>query len=204
LSPAIHERFMAKGATRPQPARARRSKEEVDMSQMAHQPKYGARDQLVFAVVLIVVGIAGLAARVLEPSADFGGWIVAIIGLGLLGAFAYTRQYGYLIPGGIMTGLGLGIVAQQSLTFATDEGGGGAVVLGLGLGFVSIWAIGMLVHLAQHHWWPLIPGGILTTVGTALLIGGGAVDLLDYWGIALVAIGLVIVLRAFTQRRTDA
>jgi hypothetical protein len=72
-------------------------------------------------------------------------------------------------------------------------------VLGLGLGFVSIWAIGMLVQLAQHHWWPLIPGGILTTVGTALLIGGGAVELLDYWGIALVAIGLIVVWRAYVQ-----
>lgn len=174
------------------------------MPQMAHRPKYGARDQLVFAVVLIVVGIAGLATRALEPTADIGGWIVAIIGLGLLGAFAYTRQYGYLVPGGILTGLGLGIVAQQGLTFASEEGSGGAVVLGLGLGFVSIWAIGMLVQLAPHHWWPLIPGGILTMVGTALLIGGGAVDLLDYWGVALVVIGLIVVWRAFTQSRADA
>lgn len=174
------------------------------MSQMAHRPGYGTRDQLVFAVVLIVVGIAALAARVLEPTASVGGWIVAVIGLGLLGAFAYTRQYGYLVPGGILTGLGIGIVAQQSLTFASEEGSGGAVVLGLGLGFVSIWVIGMLVHLAQHHWWPLIPGGILTTVGTALLIGGGAVELLDYWGIALVAIGLFVVWRAYVQSRSAA
>lgn len=173
------------------------------MSQMAHRPGYGARDQVVFAVVLIVVGIAGLAARVLEPTTDVGGWIVAVIGLGLLGAFAYTRNYGYLVPGGILTGLGIGIVAQQSFTFASEEGSGGAVVLGLGLGFVAIWAIGLLVQLAQHHWWPLIPGGILTTVGSALLIGGGAVDLLDYWGVALVAIGMIVIWRAFTRSRTN-
>jgi hypothetical protein len=124
---------------------------------------------------------------------------------GSLGAFAYTRLYGYLVPGAIMTGLGLGIVASEMVAWTTDEGQGGAVVLGLGLGFVGIWAVGTFVHLAQHHWWPLIPGGILAAVGTALLVGGGAVELLDYWGIALVVIGVIVIIRAWMGRtRTGA
>jgi hypothetical protein len=171
------------------------------MSHMAQRAGGGSRDQLVFAVILIVVGIAGLASRVWQPTADMGGWIVALIGLGFLGAFAYTRLYGYLVPGSIMTGLGIGIVASQSLTWTTSEGEGGAVVLGLGVGFIGIWAIGTLVHIAQHHWWPLIPGGILAAVGTALLIGGGAIKALDYWGVILVAIGVVVIIRAWTAGR---
>jgi hypothetical protein len=135
------------------------------------------------------------------PTSDMGGWIVTLIGLGFLGAFAYTRLYGYLIPGSIMTGLGLGIVASQAIAFAADEGTGGAVVLGLGAGFLGIWAIGTLVHTAQHHWWPLIPGGILAAVGTALLIGGGAIEALDYWGVILVAIGLIVIVRAWVGGR---
>jgi hypothetical protein len=98
-----------------------------------------------------------------------------------------------------MTGLGLGIVASEAITFASDEGTGGAVVLGLGVGFLGIWAIGILVHLEQHHWWPLIPGGILATVGTALLIGGGAIRALDYWGVILVAIGVIVIIRAWLR-----
>jgi hypothetical protein len=167
------------------------------MSHMARHVGGGTRDQLVFAVVLIAIGIVGLASRVWQPTADMGGWIVALIGLGFLGAFAYTRHYGYLVPGSIMTGLGLGIVASQAIAFASDEGTGGAVVLGLGAGFLGIWAIGTVVHLEQHHWWPLIPGGILATVGTALLIGGGAIRALDYWGVILVVIGVVVIIRAW-------
>jgi hypothetical protein len=133
-----------------------------------------------------------------EPRPDVGGWIVMIIGVALLGAFAYTRQYGYLIPGGIMTGLGAGIVASEVVTM-TDEAIGGVVVLGLGLGFLSIWAIGMIVHVAENHWWPLVPGGILTAVGVALVIGGQAVEILDYWGVAAIAVGLLVLARTWTE-----
>lgn len=169
------------------------------MSQMAHGKERGTRDQVVFAGILIVVGVAGLASRYWHPSADVGGWIVALIGLGFLAAFTYTRHYGYLVPGSIMTGLGIGIVASQAYPFASDEGTGGAVVLGLGLGFAGIWAIGTAVNVPQQHWWPLIPGGILATVGTALLIGGGAIEALDYWGVVLVVIGGLVIVRALTQ-----
>jgi hypothetical protein len=171
------------------------------MSQTAQGAGRGTRDQIVFAIILIVVGVVGLAARIWQPTGGVGGWVVAAIGLGFLGAFFYTRIYGYLIPGGIMTGLGLGIVASQSFTWASGESEGGLVVLGLGAGFLSIWAIGSLVQLAQHHWWPLIPGGILATVGTALVIGGGAIRALDYWGVILVAIGLAVIARALMGTR---
>jgi hypothetical protein len=172
------------------------------MSDMAHGTQSGPRDRIVFAVILIAVGIVGLVLELFQPKTDVGGWIVMIIGLGLLGAFAYTRQYGYLIPGGIMTGLGGGIIASESLTQLSSEGTGGVIVLGLGLGFLAIWVIGAIVHVAQHHWWPLIPGGILAVTGGALLIGGQAVNLLDYWGVVLVAIGLFVLWRAFSEGRS--
>jgi hypothetical protein len=171
------------------------------MSQIASGSGRAARDQLVFAVVLIVVGALGLATRFWQPTPNVGGWIVAAIGLAFLGTFVYTRTYGYIVPGGVMTGLGLGIVVSQSLTFAGGEGEGGAVVLGLGLGFVSIAVIGTLMKLEQPTWWALIPGGILGTIGTLLLVGGGAVQLLDWWGVALILLGLVVVVRALTTRK---
>lgn len=174
------------------------------MSQVARDTGRGTRDQIVFAIVLIVVGIVGLAARFWQPTPDLGGWIVAAIGLGFLAAFAATRHYGYLVPGGIMTGLGIGIVTSQTVAWTTSEGEGGAVVVGLALGFISIAVIGNVVRLERPTMWALIPGGILGAVGSALLVGKGAVQLLDWWGVGLVVIGLVIALRALTARTPTA
>ncbi len=162
------------------------------------------RDRVVFALVLIVVGVIGLITQVWRPTTDVGGWVVGLIGLGFLGAFLYTRQYGYLVPGGIMTGLGAGIVVSQVVTWTSSQGEGGAVVLGLGLGFLAIWVIGALMRTAQNHWWPMIPGGILVIVGAALLIGGTAIDVLDYWGFGVVAVGLLILWRAWSERSASA
>jgi len=170
------------------------------MSDMVHGTGTGARDRIALAVILIVVGVVGLASQMFEFSTNTGGLIVLIIGLGLLGAFAYTRQYGYLIPAGIMTGLGAGIIASENITFVDDQTASGAIVLGLGVGFLAIWLIGGIMRVAQNHWWPLIPGGILAVVGGALLIGDQAVSLLDYWGVAIIAVGLFVLWRGFVER----
>ncbi len=173
------------------------------MSEVAPKAGASSRDRMAVAVILIVVGVVGLAAQVFDLTANMGGWIVMLIGVGFLVAFVFTRQYGYLVPGGIMTGLGAGIIASENLA-ATDEQTGGVVVLGLGLGFVSIWVIGAIAHVDRHHWWPIIPGGILAVIGAALLIGGQAVNLLDYWGVAIIVIGLIVLWRAWAESRTRA
>jgi hypothetical protein len=173
---------------------------------MVHAPRQvhrQERDQVTFAIVLIALGVLGVIAHYWQPSADIGGWVVMAIGLGFVGLFAYSHAYRYSIPGGIMTGLGAGIVASQSIHWTTGEGQGGAVVLGLGLGFLSILALQLYSDNGHNRWWPVIPGGILTTVGAALLIGGQAVQLLDWWGIALVAIGLLVLWRAIAGRRPE-
>jgi hypothetical protein len=169
------------------------------MSSMSHGVGTGPRDRIVFGTILLGLGFLGLALQLLEPRADLGGLIVLGIGVGLLGAFAYTRQYGYLVPGGIMTGIGSGILVSQSVSFTSDEGTGGVIVLGLGLGFVAIWVIGALVQVSQHHWWPLVPGTILAIVGGALLIGDRALWLLDYWGVAVIAVGLLVLWRGWVE-----
>src|SRR5512146_501896 len=151
------------------------------MAGMTQGTRTGPRDQFVFALVLIAVGVAGLAIRLTEGKLDVGGIIVTVVGLGLLGAFASTRHYGYLVPGGILTGLGIGIALQDTFRWS-DETTGGVIVLGLGLGFVSIWVIGQVVNVQRALWWPLVPGGILSVVGGALLVGGDAIRVLDWWG----------------------
>ena len=166
------------------------------MAGMTHAPRTHPREPLILGIVLVAVGVG---AFLLNVYPEAGSWVVLLIGLGLLAVFAYPREYGYLVPGGIMTGLGAGILASNALV-TTGEEQGGVIVLGLGLGFLAIWVISGLLHLKEHHAWPLVPGGILATVGAALMIGGQAIDLLRYWPAILIVIGFAAIWRAFMAR----
>ncbi len=166
------------------------------MSGMAHGARTDPHEGIVFAIILIAVGVGALAMQAMPGS---GGWIVLVIGLGLLAVFAILRRYAALVPGGIMTGLGLGILAAEAQSWTSGQGDGGVIVLGLGMGFLSIWVIGALAHVPQHHPWPLIPGAILTTVGLALLAGGVALELLRFWPVALIGLGLIVLWRAWRE-----
>ena len=167
------------------------------MSGMAHGARSNPREGIVLAIILIAIGVGALA---MQANPEAGSWIVLIVGLGLLALFAFLREYGALVPGGIMTGLGAGIAIAETSAVSGDQSGG-IIVLGLGLGFVSIWVIGGLTHVKEHHPWPLIPGGILTTVGAALLIGGAMEELLRYWPVALIAGGLIVLWRTWAEAR---
>jgi hypothetical protein len=167
------------------------------MADMTQGTRTDPRGNIVVAIILIAIGIGALA---LNAMPDLGGWVVLVIGLGLLVTFPFVRHYGALVPGGIMTGLGAGIVASEAMTL-TDEGTGGVIVLGLGLGFLAIWVIGALSRIAEHHPWPLIPGGILAVIGTALVIGGQAVELLRFWPSVLIVLGVIVLARGIIETR---
>ena len=103
----------------------------------------------------------------------------------------------------VVTGIGAGILASQTVAL-TDEQASGVIVLGLGLGFLAIWMIGAIANVVRHHWWPVVPGGILATIGGALLIGSHAVEVLDFWPVALIGLGMIVLGRASTQSRAQA
>jgi hypothetical protein len=166
------------------------------MAGMSHVPQTHDRQPLITGAILLTIGLAALAAN-LSPEA--GVWVLPIIGLGLLTIFLATRDYRALVPGAILTGLGLGIAAATQMPLA-DEQTGGVIVLGLGLGFVAVWVLGTLFHVEESHPWPLIPGGILSAIGAALLVGGQALDWLRYWPVILIVIGVVAIVRATLDR----
>ncbi|MDP3702869.1 MAG: hypothetical protein Q8R78_00550 [Candidatus Omnitrophota bacterium] len=108
------------------------------------------RQRSVIGIVLIALGVLFLVGQRL----DIGGeGVVAVIGLAFLTAYAFTRNYGFLVPGGIMTGLGIGIIYETLL-----DANGAPVLLGLGLGFTTIYVISRLRERMSADWWPLIPG----------------------------------------------
>ncbi|MGZ9160279.1 MAG: hypothetical protein ACXW4T_03850 [Candidatus Limnocylindrales bacterium] len=167
------------------------------MAGTTHGAQTESRETIVFGIILVAVGVGAFALNVFP---DAGAVILLAIGLVLLATYAILRQYGTLIPGGILTGLGAGIAASQA-TGLTDPQTGGVIVVGLGLGFLSIWVIGALTRLHENHPWPLVPGGILTTIGVLLLIGGAAVDLIQYWPLALVGLGVVVLWQGTERQR---
>ena len=152
------------------------------------------RANTVPALVLIGIGVVLLIAQLTGVGPEA---VVAVIGVGFLIAYAATRTYGFLIPGGIMTGLGIGIVIETEAAGSQGE----PVLLGLGIGFLAINAVDAVVRRSAAQWWPVIPGGILATIG--VLVGTGREGWLEnagsWWPAILIVIGAVILL---SQRRT--
>jgi hypothetical protein len=147
------------------------------------------RANTVPALVLIGIGVVLLIAQLAGVGPEA---IVAVIGVGFLIAYAATRTYGFLIAGGIMTGLGIGIVIQTQATGSLGE----PVLLGLGIGFLTIYAVDAVVRRSEALWWPVIPGGILATIG--VLVGTGREGWLEnagsWWPAVLIVIGALILL----------
>jgi hypothetical protein len=146
--------------------------------------------QRTLGLLLVAIG----AALLIVLTTDVGGEvIVGFLGLGFLAAYLSTRTYGFLVPGGILTGLGAGLVIES------QGGPGGSVVLGLGCGFLAIALIDRLVSDSSGvWWWPLIPGGVLVTVGASNLTG---VPNLGRYLVpaALILIGVALLLRRPTS-----
>jgi hypothetical protein len=144
---------------------------------------------------LFLIGL-GVVLLLVQTTSIGGESVVAVIGAAFLVTYFVTRIYGFLVPAGIMLGLGLGILWQ------VDAGSeGGAVLIGLGLGFASIWLIGTLMRDSVNHWWPLIPGGIIVTIG--VLVEAEQTGLIEeygnLWPLILVVIGAVLLLVQLTR-----
>jgi hypothetical protein len=74
------------------------------------------------------------------------------------------------------------------------------MMLSLAGGFLGIWVIGSLYRIPQNHWWPLIPGGILTLVGLVQLSRTDADHALRLWPVILLLVGALVLARALTRR----
>jgi F0F1-type ATP synthase assembly protein I len=159
--------------------------------------------RLIAGVVLIVFGMLMLLAT-FTNSSILGLSILPILGVLFIVWGLLARLPGPMIPGGILTGLGLGILlSQYAFSSSTGETQGGIVLLGLGIGFLLIIPLAWIVSPVRH-WWALIPGGILTFIGIALLIGGPALTVASIlgrlWPIIPIAVGMFLIWRLLRKR----
>jgi hypothetical protein len=148
----------------------------------------------VAGLVIAGIGLFFLAGQV-EPNID--RFVPMFIGLALLAVFVVTREYGFLVPGSLITGVGIGIVLDSA---ATGEAESGVMMLGLAGGFLGIWVIGSIYRLSQNHWWPLIPGGILTLIGLVQMTSIDVAGALRLWPIVLIVGGAFLLAQAITRR----
>ena len=152
----------------------------------------------VAGLVLIAIGGLLLLGRWVP---DAGEYVVLAIGLVLLVVFFATGEYGFLIPGGIISGIGAGIPLA---TAYEGQLGGGLFLIAMAVGFLLIWVLGLLFRVREHHWWPLVPGLILGTLGASLTAGERGQGIADAiaagWPALLVVAGVLMLVGAFRHR----
>ena len=147
--------------------------------------------------ILVMVGILILITEFV----DFNGlFFLPVLASIFLFWALLTRNSGLLIPGGILAGISTGILLVENITFVSEPAKGGLILLG----FAGGWALISLLSLyteGVRKWmaWPLIPGGIMATIGALLVAGEPGLTVLKYfgqgWPIAMIAIGLYLILR---------
>lgn len=152
---------------------------------------------LIPGFVLLAIGSLILLERALPGGlGNWGGSIVlGGIGLAFLAVYLSNREFWWaLIPAGVMATLAL-VVGLESALGGVEIGG--VFFLGLALTFALV---GLLPNPQGAMRWAFIPAVILGVIG--LLIMVAMTTVINYlWSLALIAAGLILLVRAFRTRR---
>lgn len=165
------------------------------------------KKETIGGIFLIGIGLLVLLGQ-LSLLPDLGMlFLPALGGLFLIWGIL-TREGGLMIPGGILSGIGWGVYAISG-PYA-DVGGdveGGIFLVIFGLGFALITVLTAL-FTDETHWWALIPGGILATIGVAIMTNGVLLDLVaivgTYWPITLIFLGFYVIYKAMKGQEPEA
>lgn len=158
---------------------------------------------LVAGIVLVAVGVYIILSR----SVGFGGAgpLLILIGTVLLALSAVRRWRGPIAPGAILMGLGAGLLLQGPWESWIPRWA--TIVLGLGLGFLLAAVLEAAAGRLRRPG-PIAPGVILVAI--ALFAAANQRLNLDrffrrlelLWPWALVALGILLVVRALKGRQT--
>jgi len=156
------------------------------------------RNTLVGGALLVAIGLLVLLAQNVKTESLGLLFLPALGGLFLIAGIV-GRQVGFIIPGGILTGIGLGVIFTQNSQIAvTETAQGGVFFLSFALGWFLITVLSKL-FTPETQWWALIPGAIMALIGGGLMLGGAALNVLEFagrwWPLILVGLGLVIIVR---------
>ncbi len=154
-------------------------------------------------IALIAIGVLVVVTQ-FSHSDLMGQLFLLNLGLIFLLWGIATRSVGFLIPGGILSGIGMGVYLMEGPLSGLERASGGAVfMLSFALGWILITALSALV-CRETYTWPLIPGGIMAFIGTALLVGGPALTALSWanktWPLLLIALGAYVLWQQKAER----
>jgi hypothetical protein len=156
--------------------------------------------RIVAGVILVLFGLATLLQRWL----NIGNYIVLLLGLAMLVWGSISHRSGWIIPGGVLGGIGLGILAMQGPWQIPVADQNGVFLLCFALGWFLITLLTALFTCTQ--WWALIPGGIMTLIGSGILLTNGSLRWMDLnlgYAIILILIGLFLLIYRGRPRQDD-
>lgn len=164
------------------------------------------KKETIGGMFLIGIGILVLLGQ-FNVLPDLGLLFLPALGALFLVWGILTREAGLMIPGGILSGIGWGAYAIAGPW--GDLGGdaeGGIFLIIFGLGFALITLLTGL-FTKETHWWALIPGGIMATIGVAIMTNGLLLDVVEvagrYWPVTLIALGLYVIYKAMKGQEPE-
>ena len=157
----------------------------------------GLVGQVAAGLALIALGGVLLFLERLESGAH-GHLLFILIGGVFVAGYLYKRAFGLLIPGALLLGIGGGLAFEDLHSGPFVDGDN--VALGLGLGFILIY-VASLLYERQNRWWPLIPGGFLVIASLPDFVWVD--DVLDFWPVAVMAVGVLLLFRGVVSRQRE-
>ena len=136
---------------------------------------------------------------------DFVLFIVTTVGLVLLGSGVMFRIFGLIIPGSILIGIGPSVYLAWGTSYLESPlAKTGGMLVGFALGWAGITFFSRAVT-SKFVWWPLIPCGVLATVGWGLYIGGNPAGSMSFIGntgsMVLILLGIYLLLLQSESKR---
>jgi hypothetical protein len=152
-------------------------------------------------LILIGIGVLFLIGQFVNLE-NWGLLFLPALGALFLLWGILAKEGGLMVPGGIISGIGWGSYAiAGELMPGVDDGGIFMIIFGLG--FMSI-ALFSALFAKETHWWALIPGGIISFIGVAIMFGGvflGAVELAgQFWPVVLILVGLYVIIKGSKEK----
>jgi hypothetical protein len=160
----------------------------------------GMDNRWVAGIALVAIGAVMMVGQFAD-SAFAGTLILPTLGIIFTIWGIATHRAGLMVPAGIFIGLSAGtwlVLSDWIQQNLSEQATGGVFLLAFALGWAFITALTRL-FADEMHWWPLIPAGVLSMVGTALLLGDAGLQALVWvgyvWPLGLMAAGLLLLLR---------
>ncbi len=111
------------------------------------------------------------------------------------------KMIGLVIPGTLISTMGVGVfTAWNELQKPEALQSTGTMLVWFSLGWILVTIFNRIIH-KKFTWWPLIPGGIMLTVGAGLYLGGNPENAVGFLGntgsVALILLGVYLILMKF-------